>query len=157
LSEMYATIRALDPHEEFLSYRGAASYENLPGVYQDADAVVFASTCENMPNTLVEAMASGSAIACSSRSVMPEILADAGVYFDPDSPASIATAMAAIMVDEQARNGMKQRAFERAKAYSWERCARETYSYLVSAAHTHADRSPSSKSRSGQSIKAVHG
>ena len=35
-----------------------------------------------MPNTLVEAMASGLPIACSDRGPMPEVLGDGGVLFD---------------------------------------------------------------------------
>ena len=50
----------------------------------DANLFVFASSCENMPNTLVEAMAIGLPIACSDRGPMPEVLRDGGVYFDPE-------------------------------------------------------------------------
>jgi len=44
-------------------------------------------------NILVEAMASGLPIACSNRGPMPEVLGDAGVYFDPEDPHDIARAL----------------------------------------------------------------
>ena len=47
----------------------------------DANLFVFASSCENMPNTLVEAMAVGLPIACSDRGPMPEVLRDGGRLF----------------------------------------------------------------------------
>ena len=46
-----------------------------------------------MPNTLIEAMAAGLPIVSSDRGPMPEILGDAGLYFNPESPDSIASAL----------------------------------------------------------------
>jgi glycosyltransferase involved in cell wall biosynthesis len=64
-----------------------------------SDIFVFASSCENMPNTLIEGMAAGLKIACSSRGPMPEVLKDAGYYFDPESPVSISKAIEQIILN----------------------------------------------------------
>src|SRR5690606_16191270 len=58
LKRLRNKMRSLDPHKEFIHYRGAISYSELPEWYHAADAFIFASTCENLPNILIEAMAS---------------------------------------------------------------------------------------------------
>lgn len=62
---------------------------------------------------------------------MPEVLGDAGVYFDPERPAEISSAIRLLVESPQARATLAQGAFERAQQYSWERCARETFSFLA--------------------------
>ena len=68
-------------------------HDDLPGLLADANLFVFASSCENMPNTLVEAMAIGLADRVLRPGPMPEVLRDGGVYFDPEDCASIANAI----------------------------------------------------------------
>jgi glycosyltransferase involved in cell wall biosynthesis len=58
---------------------GFVQHENMPILLSKADLFIFASSCENMPITLLEAMASGLPIACSDRGPMPEILED-GIF-----------------------------------------------------------------------------
>jgi glycosyltransferase involved in cell wall biosynthesis len=84
-----------------------------------------------MPIILLEAMTAGLPIACSNRGPMPEVLGEAGVYFDPESPEQIANAMASLMEDAQKRAECAARAFEYASRYTWERCAKETFSFLA--------------------------
>ena len=62
------------------------------------DIGVFASSCENLPITLLEMMGSGMQIACSNFSPMPEILGSEGIYFNPVKPASITEAMRKLIV-----------------------------------------------------------
>jgi glycosyltransferase involved in cell wall biosynthesis len=99
--------------------------------YRAADAFVFASACENMPNSLLEAMAGGLAIACSGRRPMTDILGDAGVYFDPDASASIAAAMSRLMHDDALRARLGAAAHARARPYDWTRCAHDTFAFLA--------------------------
>ncbi|HUI65290.1 MAG TPA: glycosyltransferase, partial [Bacteroidota bacterium] len=105
-------------------------YEKLPSLYRQADGFVFASSCENMPNILLEAMASGLPIACSEREPMPELLGDAGVYFDPVKPEAIAKTLGQFLHDQVLRERLAHQAYTRSQAYSWTRCARETFSFL---------------------------
>ena len=59
-------------------------HDDLHQKYLDADLGLFASSCENMPNILLETMGAGLPIACSNRQPMPEILKNGGEYFDPE-------------------------------------------------------------------------
>lgn len=130
LARLEQTIAQADPAGEFVRYRGPLPYAELADAYHEADGFVFASSCENMPNILVEAMASGLPIACSDRGPMPEVLGDAGLYFDPEEPSQIARAMERLMDDPALREGCARRAHERAQIYSWARCADETFAFL---------------------------
>jgi glycosyltransferase involved in cell wall biosynthesis len=126
------TVNRVDPARTFVTLNGGRAHAELPALYRAADAFVFASTCENMPNSLVEAMAAGLPIVCSDRAPMPEILGDGGVYCDPLTPASIAAAMKQIMTDVSLRTRGPAIAQARARAYSWERCAHDTFAFLAS-------------------------
>jgi glycosyltransferase involved in cell wall biosynthesis len=131
LKRLHQATSHYDPQGEFINYLGAVDYKSLPDVYHNADLFVFASSCENMPNILLEAMASGLPIACSNRGPMPEVLGDAGVYFDPEKPDQIAEAIRKLIEDPILRTEKAEAAFERAKEFTWERCADKTFSFLA--------------------------
>ena len=124
----------LDPDQSFLQDLGHVDFDKLHELYKHADAFVFASSCENLPNILIEAMAAGLPIASSDRGPMPEVLGDAGVYFDPESPKSIANAIAQLGGDPALRGVLAHRAWQRAQVYSWERCARESLDFVAQVA-----------------------
>lgn len=120
-----------DPKGKFVTQVEFVPQSELPSYMAAADIFIFASSCENMPNTLVEAMAAGLPIACSRRGPMPEVLEDAGEYFDPEEPASIAIAVRKLIDDPKLRQRLAFRAKTLSARYSWERCARETWSFLA--------------------------
>lgn len=124
-------LEDLDPRHEYLHWSGAEPFDALHRHYQSADACVFASSCENLPNILIEAMASGVPIACSDRGPMPEILADAGVYFDPENPISIAQALRQLALNAGLRASLALAAWRSAQSYSWSRCARDTFAFVA--------------------------
>lgn len=124
-------IAESDPQKQFVNHVGSIPYDAIPGYLAETDIFIFASSCENMPVTLLEAMASGLPIACSDRGPMPEVLEDAGEYFDPEDPDSIAAAVEALLVDPEKRQRLAARAKALSERYSWERCAAETWSFIV--------------------------
>jgi glycosyltransferase involved in cell wall biosynthesis len=136
------TISRVDPHGQFIFHAGDVPHAEVPACYHSADAFVFASSCENLPNIMLEAMAAGLPIACSNLGPMPEVLGPAGVYFDPEHPAEIAAAIQLLVEDRALRQYFAESAYAQAKKYSWERCASETFSYLVATAslQTHSYR-----------------
>ena len=129
-----AKIKQRDPKHLFVTQRDFVPQHTLPQILSHADLFIFASSCENMPNTLIEAMAAGLPIACSDRGPMPEVLQDGGVYFDPERPESIAQAIADLLDHPEKRERLARRARELASQYSWKRCAEETFSFLVESA-----------------------
>jgi len=128
------TLRRVDPHGEFIQWLGDVPHERLPDCYHNADGFVFASSCENLPNILLEAMAAGLPIACSDRGPMPEVLGPAGVYFNPERAVEIAAAIQLLAEDRALRQSFAGAAHARARQYSWERCADETFAHLAAVA-----------------------
>ncbi|OSO90598.1 glycosyl transferase family 1 [Cylindrospermopsis raciborskii CENA303] len=120
-----------DPKGEFVSQIGFVPHKDLPLHLANTDIFIFASSCENMPNTLVEAMSVGLPIACSNRGPMPEVLSNAGVYFNPEEPQSIANAVSEIIENVHLRKQICDSAKQRSQQFSWSRCADETWSFIV--------------------------
>jgi len=131
LKRFNKVLRRFDPQGKCIHYHGPVPYEKLFNWYHQSDIFVFASSCENMPNILLEAMAAGLPIACSNRGPMPEVLGDAGVYFDPEKPAAIAEAIRKLIEDPILRTQKAEAAFKRAKEFTWERCADKTFGFLA--------------------------
>jgi glycosyltransferase involved in cell wall biosynthesis len=129
-----AQIAVSDPNRAFVNQREFVPQGMLPEILAKADLFVFASSCENMPNTLLEAMAAGLPIACSNRGPMPEVLEDGGVYFDPEDSGSIAAAVEDLITDPGKRTRLAARAKQLSGQYSWTRCARETFSFVAEVA-----------------------
>lgn len=127
---LLAEMALSDPKGEFVKQIDFVKHSKIPELIADSDLFIFASSCENMPNTLVEGMAGGLPIASSDRGPMPEVLGDAGVYFDPENPNSIETAVEKIITDAELRSNIAKRAKILSEKYSWQRCAVETYGFL---------------------------
>jgi len=120
-----------DPKKKFIHYYGFTPHENLPLLYSSANIFIFASSCENMPITMMEGMASGVPIACSNLGPMPKILSDGGVYFDPENSDSIAFAIRKLIKSPKLREKISQSAFQKAHQYSWTNCANETFKFFL--------------------------
>ncbi len=121
-----------DPNGEFIEQMPYVEHNKIPGLLAASDVFIFASSCENMPITLIEGMASGLPIACSNRGPMPEVLQDGGVYFDPENPESIAEAIKKIVVNSELREKISIRAKLLSEQYSWDQCASQTWSFIES-------------------------
>lgn len=131
LKLLHQVTSRLDPEGKFICYQGFTSHSEIFCQYHKADIFVFASTCETFGMVITEAMAAGLPIACSNRGPMPEVLGDAGVYFDPEKPAEIAEAIRKFIEDPMLRTEKAEAAFERAKGFTWERCANKTFGFLA--------------------------
>lgn len=136
-SKFRALLNKLDPQGDFLIWEGAKPFEELHKHYLEADTFLFASSCENLPNILIEAMAAGLPIASSDKGPMKEVLGEAGVYFDPEVSSSIADAVRQLALDAPLRFEIASVACEKSKAYSWERCASDTFDFLAKIGNEH--------------------
>ena len=134
LVRLQESLQNFDPGGEWVTYHGPIPYERLHAAYASADLGVFCSSCENMPNILLETMGAGLPVACANRGPMPEVLGDAGVYFDPERPDDIARALTEMIESPELRASLAKASYERTQRYSWKRCANETFAFLRSIA-----------------------
>lgn len=124
-------IRKSDPKNEFVKILEFVTPTEMPKLLSNSDISIFASSCENLPVTLLESMAVGLPIACSNKGPMPEVLKEGGVYFNPMDPDSIASAVEILIKDDATRLFSAKKAKELASEYSWESCSNKTWEYLV--------------------------
>jgi glycosyltransferase involved in cell wall biosynthesis len=134
LSKLKRIMEKVDPNSRYIHYLDFVTYEAIKDIYASADLNVFASSCEAFGQILVEAMSSGLPIACSNRSSMPEVLGNAGLYFDPENPDDIAKALRMLIESPELRFQKAKLAFDRAQEYTWHRCAFETFGVLTKTA-----------------------
>lgn len=130
-SDFLSFITEVDPQGEFMNQKEFINHNNLPEIISNADIFIFASSCENMPNTLIEGMCSGLPIACSNRGPMPEMLKDGGVYFNPENYKDVAGAIERLIIDNNLRNELVQKSFKYSKNFSWSKCSKETFDFLI--------------------------
>jgi glycosyltransferase involved in cell wall biosynthesis len=111
---------------------GYLEERDIRNAYRLATAFVLPSLCEGFGMPLVEAMASGLPVAASQVSAIPEVCRDAAVYFQPDTPESMAEKVASVLEDEDLRKRLIARGKERAQDFKWERAAAETLAFYES-------------------------
>lgn len=125
------SINQTDPSGEFINYKGHISYSEIEKEYASADGIIFASTCENMPNILIESMASGVPIACSDKQPMPEFLKKNGIYFNSKNIRSIQDAIEKLILNKQIREEMANKNLEEVCKYSWKTASEQTFKFLI--------------------------
>ena len=107
----------------FLKY---VSHEDLPALYSAAALFVLPSWYEGFGLPPLEAMQCGVPVIVSDRGSLPEVVGPGGCMISPDDPSAITDAMIMFLTDNEKRKEQIQYNLDRAKLFSWERCAKET-------------------------------
>jgi glycosyltransferase involved in cell wall biosynthesis len=98
----------------------------LASYYKHARAFVFPSLYEGFGIPLLEAMGLGCPVLCSNRGPFPEIVGDAGIYFDPEDVIHMQSILEKALFDDTLLGEMVKRGYQRSSAFSWDRTARQT-------------------------------
>lgn len=98
---------------------------DLIKLYGTADLVVIPSFKESFCLPLVESLACGCPTIASNVTALPEVGGGAIMYFDPYSEEELASRMYEVLGNSELRTRMSKKGIERAKLFSWEKCARE--------------------------------
>jgi glycosyltransferase involved in cell wall biosynthesis len=112
--------------EEDVRFPGWVSTAELEGLWSLAQAFVFPSLYEGFGLPVLEAMARGVPVVCSSASSLPEVAGDAALMFDPNDESEIAGALRRILSDAGLRERLRTLGRDQAERFSWERSARLT-------------------------------
>jgi glycosyltransferase involved in cell wall biosynthesis len=99
---------------------------HLPALYRGAAALVLPSHYEGFGFPVLEAMGCGTPAVIADRASLPEIAGDAALKVDPDDHEALAAALGRVLDDSGLRAALARRGLERARAFTWERTARQT-------------------------------
>ena len=123
-------LKKFDPAGNFVNVVGSVCNHELSSFLGDFDIFIFASSCENLPVTLLEGMATGLPIISSNRGPMPDILGQDVALFDPEDVESVMSAMYRVIMDDEFRTSSAQSTFCRALAYDWKATSDASFELL---------------------------
>jgi alpha-1,3-rhamnosyl/mannosyltransferase len=116
-------VRTHPPLEQHVHFTGYLDDERLVALLNGAAALVFPSLWEGFGLPAVEAMSCGVPVLASRRSSLPEVVGDAGFFFDPETPASISDCLLQFVRQPELRAELREVALRRARTFTWERAA----------------------------------
>jgi glycosyltransferase involved in cell wall biosynthesis len=122
---------AASKYHNDIFFTGHFPMTSLPELYAGADFVVFPSMYEGFGLGVLEAMASGIPVACARAASLPETAEHAALYFDPADAEDMADRMVTITSNRELARDCRAKGIERVKAFSWDICARRTWSLIA--------------------------
>ncbi|MCH7690356.1 MAG: glycosyltransferase family 4 protein [candidate division Zixibacteria bacterium] len=129
----YRDIIAIVKESKFADkvlFLGQVDPVRLQALYRNCQMFIFPSVLETCSIILIEALANGCAMACSNKSVVPEICGDAAEYFDPEDVSDIARVIIKLSEDKDYNTILRGKARRRGADFSWEKTASESLRFF---------------------------
>ena len=111
---------------EHVIFTGFVNDADLRALYSAARVCVCPSLYEGFGFTVLEAMACGAAVACSSATSLPEVAGNAAFYFDPHDPEEMANELFRVFSDDALRADLIARGRQNLERFNWAETARQT-------------------------------
>ncbi|HEX4784227.1 MAG TPA: glycosyltransferase family 1 protein [Candidatus Sulfotelmatobacter sp.] len=105
-------------------FLGFIPIEVLRIFYDEAKVFVFPSLYEGFGLPPLEAMVHGTPVVTSNVSSLPEVVGNAAVLVNPENVFEIMRALHRVLMDQSLRNRMKERGYQQAAKFSWEKSVR---------------------------------
>ena len=100
--------------------------EVLASLYANALCFIYPSLYEGFGLPPLEAMAGGCPVISSNSSSMPEVVNNAGLYFDPCDLDDMRNAIETVCFSSELRAKLIKAGNENVKKFSWDKCAQKT-------------------------------
>jgi glycosyltransferase involved in cell wall biosynthesis len=107
-------------------FTGYVAESDLSALYSSATCFVYPSYFEGFGLPILEAMQCGVPVIAGNRTSIPEIVADAGLLFDPFDTNALAEALQRLLDDEELRAALRAKGLQRAAQFSWRKTAQLT-------------------------------
>ena len=118
------------PLKDHIHMPGYLPRNQLLSYYKNAICLMFPSLYEGFGLPILEAMSCGTPVITSNVSSMQEVAGDAALLVDPYDTSAIADAMNELLRDDRFRARLINMGFQRAKEFSWKKCAEQTLKVL---------------------------
>jgi len=109
-----------------IRFLGFVSDDDLLQLYNACELFSFPSFYEGFGLPVLEAMACGAPVCCSSTSAIPEVADGAAILFNPYIADEIARAMLDLIQLPELRSRMRRLGLQRASQFSWQNAAQKT-------------------------------
>lgn len=111
-------------------FTGYIPDEHLPALYSGAIAFAYVSLYEGFGLPPLEAMACGVPVITSNITSIPEVVGDAAILVNPYDVEEIADSIYKLIDDATFRERLKLTGLNRAKSFSWDKTAGQTWKIL---------------------------
>lgn len=123
-------INEINKEKEYISYTESIDFLQIDFIYKNHDIFIFPSICENMPNIVIEAMASGIPILSSDNNPMPEFLKSNAIYFNSEDEESITKKILYSMKKYELLLKLSKNNLFEAKNYTWRKNFSQTIKFI---------------------------
>jgi len=131
--EIFSTIDELKLENQ-IAIPGYVQDQDMVYFYNLADLFVYPSLYEGFGLPPLEAMSCGAPVITSSKSSLPEVVGDAALLVDPLDVDALAVAIESVLANKELRTELSERGLKRAKFFSWEKTAEQTWSIYAETA-----------------------
>src|SRR6478672_1874082 len=120
---------------EHVIFTGFVDDADLRALYSPARVYACPSSYEGFGFTVLEAMACGTPVVCSSATSLPEVAGRAALYFDPDNPEEMASQLLLALTSHSTRESLIAHGRQNLLRFSWKETARQTLEVYHHALH----------------------
>jgi glycosyltransferase involved in cell wall biosynthesis len=103
----------------------------LKALYQGAVAFIFPSLYEGFGLPPLEAMACGCPVIASNASSIPEVCANAALYFNPRQPGELVEQINCLINDPVLQSELREKGYSQARRFQWSNTSKSTWELLV--------------------------
>ncbi|WNG60911.1 glycosyltransferase family 4 protein [Archangium gephyra] len=118
---------------EGVMYLGLLPASEVRVFFQEALAYVYPTTYEGFGLPVLEAMAAGTPVLCSSLTSVPEVAGEAGLYLREFSPEEVSRRLSELATDAGLRRRLVEAGHQQVKRFTWKETARRTEEVYLSA------------------------
>jgi glycosyltransferase involved in cell wall biosynthesis len=111
------------PLERHVHFTGYVGDDDLVVLLNGVKALAFPSLWEGFGLPAVEAMACGAPVLSSDRGSLPEVIGDAGLFYDPENIGEIEATVIRFFSDSGLQARLSEAAVRRAAGFTWEKAA----------------------------------
>ncbi len=119
-----------EPLPDFVKHVGYVSDAELKSLMSNADWFIFPSLYEGFGIPPLEAMSCGCPVLVANAASMPEVCAEAALYFDPLNAGELAELITKVAVSPDLRDEYVNKGLARSAEFSWELAAKQLLKLL---------------------------
>ncbi|MBE0436035.1 MAG: glycosyltransferase family 4 protein, partial [Methylomicrobium sp.] len=126
LNELQNLVKKLGLHDQIV-FTGKLNPDQIVQLYHSADILLNPTTVDNMPNSLLEAMACGIPIITTDVGGIPYIVKDkeTALFTPVDNPALMATQICKLLASSELYNHLREQGLKEVKQYAWNEVKRQ--------------------------------